>query len=114
MKLHFIECFFYWAPRLLSLGFILFISVFSLDVFSEYSGVGIVLPLIIHLLPSVVLLLITAVAWRYELVGAVAFIGFATLYVLDVGLTRPLSWYLGIVLPAYLVGLFYLISWFKK
>lgn len=106
--------FFYWAPRILSIGFVLFISVFSLDVFSEYSGFGIILPLFMHLLPSILLLIVIAFAWRYELVGAIVFLGFALLYLLDVGFTRPLSWYLGIVLPACIVGILYLFSWIQK
>jgi len=105
---------FFWIPRLLSIGFVLFISIFALDVFSEYSGFEIVLPLFIHLLPSVILLIVTAIAWKYDLVGATVFLGFAVFYVLDVGFTRPLSWYLGIFLPASVVGILYLINWVQK
>lgn len=104
--------FFYWAPRILSIGFILFISIFALDVFSGYTGVRIILPLFIHLLPSLLLLTVTAIAWRYELVGAIIFLGFAIFYVWDIGFTRPISWYLAIVVPALVVGILYLSSSF--
>ena len=107
------ENFFYWVPRLLSIGFVLFISIFALDVFSEYSGYQIILPLFMHLLPSLLLLVVTAIAWKYELVGAIIFLGFAAFYVWDVGFSKPLSWYLAIALPASIVGILYLISWIQ-
>jgi hypothetical protein len=104
----------YWLPRLLSIGFVLFLSVFALDVFSEYSGMQVILPLLIHLTPSFVLLGGVLLAWKYDLVGAVMFIGFATLYVWDVGFTRPWSWYAGIVAPAAIVGTLFFVSWLLK
>ena len=42
------------------------------------------------------------------------FLGFATLYIWDVGFTRPWSWYATIVAPAAIVGALFLISWFLK
>jgi hypothetical protein len=105
---------FYWLPRLIGLGFVIYLSIFSLDVFSEYSGLQVILPLLIHLIPSFVLLGVILLAWKYDLVGAVVFIGFAILYFWDVGLTRPWSWYAGIVAPAAIVGTLFLISWFFK
>lgn len=110
----FSEKLFHWAPRILSIGFVLFLSLFSLDVFSEYSGYQIILPLFMHLLPSIILLIVIIIAWKYDLVGAVVFLGFPALYVLDVGLTRPLSWYLAIVMPSTIVGILYFISWIQK
>ncbi len=103
-----------WVPRILSIGYVLFISLFALDVFSEYSGTEVFLPLFMHLLPSLMLLLVTVIAWKYELVGAVIFLGFALFYVWDVGFTRPLSWYLAIAVPASVVGILYLISWLQR
>lgn len=104
----------YWAPRILSVGFILFISIFALDVFSEYSGFEVILPIFMHLLPSLILLIAVTIAWKYELVGAIIFLGFAVFYVFDIGFTRPVSWYLVIALPAAVVGTLYLISWIQK
>ncbi len=104
----------FWLPRVFSILYIAFISIFALDVFSEYTGFDIILPLFIHLIPSFVLLVITVVAWNYELVGAYVFLGFATFYVWDVGFSRPLSWYFAIALPASIVGVLYLICWMQK
>jgi len=104
----------YWLPRILSLGFIIFLSLFSLDVFSTSNGWGAVLPFLIHLIPSLILLAITLVAWKYDLVGAVVFLGFAVFYILMAGFNRPWSWYLSISGPAAVVGFLFLLSWLKK
>lgn len=104
----------YWAPRLASICFVLFLSVFAWDVFSEYSGTSVILPLLIHLIPSFVLLGAVLLAWKYELVGVVMFFGFAFLYVWNVGFDRPWSWYASIVAPATVVGILFLISWSQK
>jgi hypothetical protein len=59
------------------------------------------------------------VAWRFELVGAVAFIGFGLWYVLSL-IKNPLawgiklSWSLTIAGPAFLVGILFLISWISR
>jgi hypothetical protein len=104
----------YWLPRILSIAFVLFLSLFSLDVFSEYGGWNVVLPLLIHLVPSFVLLGVIIISWKHDLVGAIAFLGFAVFYVFAVGLDRPWSWYAGISCPSAVVGILFLLSWLQK
>ncbi len=104
----------YWSPRILSIAFVLFLSLFALDVFGAYTGWELVTALLIHLLPSFVLLGVAIISWKYDMVGAVAFLGFAVFYVLMVGFDRPWSWYAGISGPAALVGLLFLLNWFRK
>lgn len=106
--------FLYWSPRIISILFILFLSVFSLDVFSEYQGWKAIGAFLIHLTIPIVLLLAIVAAWKWDLVGAVVFFGFAIWYVWTVGLDGHWSWYLSISGPAALVGLLYLLSWFQK
>ncbi len=103
-----------WLPRILSIGFVLFLSLFSLDVFSEYSGWSAVLPFLIHLIPSFILLGVVLISLKYDLVGAVVFFGFAVFYVFAVGFGRPWSWYAFISGPAIIVGILFLISWFQN
>jgi hypothetical protein len=64
----------YWLPRILSIGFVLFLSLFSLDVFSEYSGKSFIFPLFMHLLPSLFLIIIIIIAWIYEKLGGIIFL----------------------------------------
>lgn len=104
----------YWLPRILSLLFVVFLSLFSFDVFSEYSGWAVVLPLLIHLLPALILLVVALVSWKYEMVGAIVFFGFAIFYILMAGFDRPWSWYVGISVPSAVVGVLFLLSWLQK
>jgi cell division protein FtsW (lipid II flippase) len=106
--------FLHLLTRILSLAFVLFLSLFALDVFSEYSGWGAILPLLIHLVPPLILLTLSLIAWKYDLVGAVVFLGFAILYVFLAGFNRPWSWYAGISLPSALVGGLFILSWYQK
>lgn len=65
----------YWAPRALGILGILFIGMFSLDVFE--AGVpltNMLLGFLVHNIPSLVLAAILAMAWKYERVGGYAFI----------------------------------------
>lgn len=65
--------FLYWAPRILAIVFTVFLSVFALDVFSEPQWM---MGLIVHLIPSFILCLLTAVAWKHEKWGGALFILF--------------------------------------
>lgn len=104
----------HWTPRILSLIYVFFLALFALDVFNEYSGWAVVIPLLMHLIPSFILLIIVAVSWRYEIVGAVVFSGFALSYVYMVGFDRPWSWYVAISGPAAIVGVLFFLSWINK
>lgn len=102
----------YWTPRILSLLFVAFISVFSLDVFSQFQGVQALIAFFIHLLPSFLLLAFVALAWKYGLIGAVAFIGFSAFYTFQ-AIEHPF-WILLIAGPSFIVGLLYFWDWHLK
>jgi hypothetical protein len=101
----------YYIPRIVSLGFVLFLSAFSLDVFSEYSGMQAIVPFLIHLLPALVLLLLILLAWKYDIAGVAIFVIVAVGYVALAGLSRPWSWYAFISGPALLIALLFFIHW---
>ncbi|KKS26234.1 MAG: hypothetical protein UV36_C0010G0003 [Parcubacteria group bacterium GW2011_GWC2_42_6] len=66
--------FIYWTPRILSILFICFLALFSLDVFESASTPAqIVLGLVMHNLPVFALLAVLLIAWKYEIVGAIFF-----------------------------------------
>lgn len=109
-----IEKIIYWMPRILSIGFAIFLSLFSFDVFSEYSGLSAILPFLIHLVPSFVLLGVALISWKYDWVGVFIFLGFAIFYVFAAGFDRPWSWYAFISGPSALVGIFFFLSWLQK
>jgi hypothetical protein len=63
------------APRVFGILAILFISVFALDVFDGETPLSQALVgFVIHLIPSMVLTVLLAVAWKYEFAGGLAFV----------------------------------------
>jgi len=65
----------YWAPRIIGIGAILFISLFALDIFQAGAPISqMLLGLVIHLIPSFALIIILVIAWKYEIVGGFLFV----------------------------------------
>lgn len=74
----------FWAPRVLTIAFILFLGIFALDVFGQgYSFFQTLLALAMHLVPNAILLVILLVAWRWEWVGATLYAGLAIFYLAE-------------------------------
>lgn len=66
--------FLYWAPRVLCILAILFVSMFALDSFSpEYTIWQQIEAFLIHLIPSYILVALLVVAWKWEQVGGIIF-----------------------------------------
>ena len=110
----------YWTPRILAIAFILFISLFALDVFGEGLGfwqtIG---ALAIHFVPSFVLLVVLVLAWRWEWIGAVAFAGAGLAYIASlvprssVSVAMRLEWASFIAVPALVLAGLFLLDWRK-
>jgi len=90
----------YWLPRLLSILFIIFISLFALDVIGQS---GWFFGLLVHLIPSYFLTAFTVIAWKNEKVGGFLFLlaGFGLLI-----LTRFEAFMVAI--PAFIIGVLFL------
>ncbi len=102
----------YWMPRILGLLFAGFISIFALDVFQENHGFWpTLLALAMHLIPTAILLVLLAVAWRWELAGFLAFSGLAIFYVVAFWGRFHWSAYALISGPLFLLGGLFLLSW---
>ena len=102
----------FWAPRILCLLFAIFISLFALDVFGE--GLGFwktLLALVVHLIPTWILLIVLAVSWRREWIGAILFTALAVLYI--VFFRGRFVWYVYLIMsgPLLLLGGLFLLSW---
>jgi hypothetical protein len=104
------ERFIYWAPRVLSILFIAFLSLFSLDVFEEATSFWqVVVGLLMHNIPSFVL----------AGVGGVMFIAAGLLYI-SFGIKNApdwpstIMWSLIIAGPAFLIGALFFINWSKR
>jgi len=118
-----INRFVYWTPRILSIIFILFLAMFSLDVFDmKLSFWGTILGLLMHNIPVFILLIVLLISWKYEIVGGITFILAGTLYVVRMLMTMMknpfhgymLSYSLIIAGPAFLIGILFIINWFRK
>jgi hypothetical protein len=90
------------------------LSLFALDVFSEFTGfwqtVG---ALAMHLIPSAMVLIALVIAWRWESVGGILFILLGVLYLVSRG---QLHWtaYAVIAGPPFLVGILFLVNWWYR
>ncbi len=105
----------FWTPRVLCLLFALFLSLFALDVFNE--GLGFwktILALLIHLIPTWIVLVILAISWRWEWAGALAFAGVGTWYLVSTWGRMHWSAYLLISGPLFLVAAMFLLDWIYR
>ena len=77
-----INKFIFWTPRILSIIFILFLTLFSLDIFGNgYTFWQTVFGLFMHNIPALVLLIVTIISWKHEIVGGIVFILAGLLYI---------------------------------
>jgi hypothetical protein len=102
----------YWTPRFICLLFAVFVSLFALDVPDDGLGVwGTLLVLLIHFIPTAVVLVVLAVAWRREWVGGVLFVVLGVWYLITASGRFGLSAYFAISGPLFLIGLLFLLNW---
>ena len=105
----------FWTPRVICIAFAIFLSLFALDVFNEHLGFGkTLLALLIHLLPVYIVLLVLAIAWRWEWVGALIFAGLATWYAMHRALWhRHPDWVAVIAGPMLVLAALFLANWLR-
>lgn len=115
-----INGFIHWTPRVLSILFLLFLALFSLDVIEPGRSVmEIIIGLLMHNIPVFVLLILLIISWKYEIVGAVTFILAGLLYIGLIIFSGNFQWYMLIWAlqlsgPAFLVGGLFLTEWIQK
>ena len=105
----------FWTPRILGVLFVVFISLFALDVFGEgYGFWRTLLALLIHLIPSIILIIVLVLAWRWEWVGAVLFIGFGVWYLAEARGVSPMLYFVIFAGIPFLVGILFLVGWITR
>ncbi|HMP82882.1 MAG TPA: hypothetical protein PKA41_09305 [Verrucomicrobiota bacterium] len=105
----------YWSPRILCLLFAAFTSIFALDVFDgQHAFLQTMLALFMHLIPTFILLLVLAVAWRWEWIGGVVFTALGVLY--TVGLWGRFHWSVYVIMSGtlILVGALFFVNWMLR
>ncbi len=105
----------FWTPRILCLLFAVFLSLFALDVFGEGYGAGeTVQALLMHLVPTGVVLLVLAVTWRWEWVGGVLFPALGIWHLIESWGQEHWASHVLISGPLFIVGVLFLINWFYR
>ena len=115
--------FIFWTPRILTIIFILFLAMFSLDIFEgNYGFWGTLLGLFMHNIPSLVLVAILIISWKHELVGAIIFGSLGVVAIIGTiimmlnipegSVFNPILIITGIV--TLLVGILFFIGWKQK
>jgi hypothetical protein len=105
----------FWTPRILCLLFAMFISLFALDVFGQgYGFWGTIFAFVMHLIPTAIVLVVLAVAWRWEWVGAILFAALGVWYIVMAWGKFDWITYLLIAGPLFLIGALFLANWFYR
>lgn len=117
----------FWTPRVIAIIFILFLALFSLDIFdsaNNYTFWETVLGLFMHNLPVFILAIALWISWpekRGWLAGSIFILG-GILYIGRLLMTSftngfefyYLSWSITIAGPAIFVGILFFIGWRKQ
>lgn len=102
----------FWTPRILWVLFAIFVSLFALDVFDESYGFwGTILALLIHLIPTGIILMALIIAWRWEWAG-ILFIALAAFDLIQYGRGRYSSFHAMICGLLVFIGILFIASWF--
>ena len=102
----------FWTPRILTILFAGFISVFALDVFDEGFGFWQTIPaLLIHLIPTWILLVVLVMSWRWEWVGGILFNALGAFY--PIMFWGRVHWLAHLIIsgPLFLIGMLFLLNW---
>ncbi|OIO61564.1 hypothetical protein COY26_05070 [Candidatus Woesearchaeota archaeon CG_4_10_14_0_2_um_filter_33_10] len=115
--------FVYWTPRILSILFLIFLALMSLDVFDMKLGFwGTIIGLFMHNIPVFILTILLIISWKHEIVGGIAFILAGILYIAILLMNAVktgfkvyyLAWAVQISGIAFFIGIMFLVGWFKK
>ena len=101
----------FWSPRVLGILIAVFVSLFALDVFGEgYTTVETIVALAMHLIPTLVILIVLGIAWRWEWIGGFLFVALGVLYITLFWEPSNLPAYLVISGPLFLTGILFLLD----
>jgi len=113
----------YWIPRVLTIIFLVFLALFSLDIFEgNYGFWGTIVGLFMHNIPVMILAVVLAIAWKREIVGGIVFVMAGLWYITLVGRNmimhpgQPGTIFSSLIIagPALFIGILFLVGWYKK
>jgi hypothetical protein len=101
-----------WTPRILCILFAIFVSIFALDVLDEGRGFWTtLLALLIHLIPTAIVIVVLAMSWRWEWVGGAIYSLLGILYI--VMFRGRFLWWVYVMMsgPMFIAGILFFINW---
>lgn len=102
-----------WAPRILGIGLAIMLGLFAADVFIGNHGIlGTLVALVMHLIPSLLVLGLVLVGWKHEGIAAMAFVALAVFYAAT--MAERLAWIVLVAGPLVLVSALFFNSWWVK
>ena len=105
----------YWAPRVLSIVFIAFTSLFAMDVFEESKDFWQLLTaLFMHLIPVLIMIVILLFSWKWEWLGGVLFSLVGILYIITNWGRFPFLTYALIAGPLFITGILFALNWIYR
>ena len=114
----------HWTPRILCIIAILFISLFAADAFGHGGGFWKELgDFIIHLIPSIILLVFLIIAWKWELIGGIVLIVIGLImtpiiyshnFAMNQNVGMSLIIIASITFPFIVIGVLFIISHYMK
>jgi hypothetical protein len=105
----------WWAPRVLSVAFAAFLSLFALDVFGEGRDVlATIAALAIHLIPVYVVLLTLWIAWQHEWAGTIVYAALAVAYIVTANPQFPWQTLAAISGPLFVMSVLFFASWLSR
>lgn len=88
-----------WLARIMAISLILFISIFALEEWTNPVG------LFMQLIPSLILLILTLIAWKKPKIGGILYLG--------IGIVMTLFYHsVWIASPAFVIGFLFWMSYF--
>lgn len=105
----------FWAPRILTIIFILFLGLFALDAFEgDQSLIKKLGGFMIHLIPNFVLILILIVSWKHEWSGTITFAVVGIACIVMFWGKFPAATYLTISGPLFLIAILFWLNWMNR
>jgi hypothetical protein len=98
-----------WIPRILAIGFILFLLQFSFDVFSGPASWGEKIQgFFIHSIPAFLLLITLIYSWHYPRIGGASFIVLGLIFTFYFNTYRMMVSFLIISIPIFIIGILFI------
>ena len=101
-----------WAPRILSIIFIAFISLFALDMFStEYKWWEMIIGFLMHMIPNLILIFFLVVAWKKPLFGGLTYLLISLAFFIMFDGYEQITTFLFICLPVLIIGILFILDY---